>query len=108
YLLWAYQRVIWGEVTVEKNKLLPDASKRERMILALICLLALFMGVASPLFTRRMEATSQSLLQQMQRNRAYDARGGTSAPGPAVHATPGPAAAEALLRDSLPERRAQN
>ena len=30
YLLWAYQRVALGEVTVEKNRTLPDASTRER------------------------------------------------------------------------------
>ena len=30
YLLWAYQRVALGEVTVEKNRTLPDASPRER------------------------------------------------------------------------------
>jgi hypothetical protein len=35
YLLWAYQRVALGEVTVEKNRTLPDASNgRERLILA--------------------------------------------------------------------------
>ena len=33
YLLWAYQRVALGEVTVEKNRTLPDASRRERVIL---------------------------------------------------------------------------
>ena len=27
YLLWAYQRVALGEVTVEKNRTLPDASR---------------------------------------------------------------------------------
>ena len=117
YLLWAYQRVIWGEITVEKNKLLPDASKRERMILALICLLALLMGVASPLFTRRMEATSQNLLQQMQRNRAYDARGAAPAAAPLADHCPMPgmaasapdaAPAQLAQHDSLPERRAQN
>jgi NADH-quinone oxidoreductase subunit M len=112
YLLWAYQRVIWGEVTVEKNKTLPDASNRERVILALICVLALFMGIASPLFTRRMEATSQNLLQQMQRNRAYDARGAAPAAMPEHCATPAmaaaPAPAQLAQHDSVPERRAQN
>src|SRR5580658_735504 len=33
YLLWAYQRVALGDVTVEKNRTLPDASNRERFIL---------------------------------------------------------------------------
>ena len=54
YLLWAYQRVALGEVTVEKNRTLPDASRRERLILVAMAVEILFMGIASPLFTRRM------------------------------------------------------
>jgi len=65
YLLWAYQRVALGEVTVEKNKALPDASTRERVILVTMALVILFMGVASPLFTRRMEPATNVLLEQM-------------------------------------------
>ena len=52
YLLWAYQRVALGEVTVEKNRTLPDASTRERIILVTMALVIIFMGVASPLFTQ--------------------------------------------------------
>jgi NADH-quinone oxidoreductase subunit M len=69
YLLWAYQRVALGEVTIEKNRTLPDASRRERVILATLAVVILFMGVASPLFTRRMEASTDNVLQQMERVR---------------------------------------
>ena len=65
YLLWAYQRVALGEVTIEKNKTLPDASGRERFILATVAVVILFMGLASPLFTRSMEPSTNALLQQM-------------------------------------------
>jgi NADH-quinone oxidoreductase subunit M len=65
YLLWAYQRVALGEVTVDKNRALPDASKRERVILVAVAVAILFMGIASPLFTRRMEASVQNMLDQM-------------------------------------------
>jgi NADH-quinone oxidoreductase subunit M len=64
YLLWAYQRVALGEVTVEKNKTLPDASVRERIILVTMALAILFMGIASPLFTRRMEVSVNNILEQ--------------------------------------------
>jgi NADH-quinone oxidoreductase subunit M len=64
YLLWAYQRVALGEVTVEKNRALPDASTRERVILVTMALAILFMGIASPLFTRRMQASVDNVLQQ--------------------------------------------
>jgi hypothetical protein len=65
YLLWAYQRVALGEVTVEKNRTLPDASPREKVILWTMAIVILFMGVASPLFTRRMEPATNALLEQM-------------------------------------------
>jgi len=71
YLLWAYQRVALGEITVEKNRTLPDASTRERVILLTMALAIVFMGIASPLFTRRMEVSTNNLLQQM--NRVQDA-----------------------------------
>jgi NADH-quinone oxidoreductase subunit M len=64
YLLWAYQRVALGEVTVEKNRTLPDASRRERVILVTMAVAILFMGIASPLFTRRMEASVNNILEQ--------------------------------------------
>jgi NADH-quinone oxidoreductase subunit M len=64
YLLWAYQRVALGEVTVDKNRTLPDASTRERAILVVMALAILFMGIASPLFTRRMEASVDSVIEQ--------------------------------------------
>jgi NADH:ubiquinone oxidoreductase subunit 4 (subunit M) len=57
--------VALGEVTVEKNKALPDASTRERVILVAMALVILFMGIASPLFTRRMEPATNVLLEQM-------------------------------------------
>jgi NADH-quinone oxidoreductase subunit M len=82
YLLWAYQRVALGEVTIEKNRTLPDASRRERVILATLAVAIIFMGIASPLFTRRMSASTDLLLQQMQR--VEDA----SRPAPAPATTP--------------------
>lgn len=65
YLLWAYQRVGFGEVTNEKNRSLPDASGRERFILGTLAVAILFMGIASPYFTRPMEPATNALLQQM-------------------------------------------
>jgi NADH-quinone oxidoreductase subunit M len=74
YLLWVYQRVALGEVTVEKNKTLHDATTRERIILATLSVVILFMGVASPLFTRRMQASADRILQDMHQNRVIDVR----------------------------------
>ncbi len=74
YLLWAYQRVALGEVTVEKNRALPDASGREKLILAVMSVVIIVMGVASPMFTRRMAASTDNLLEQMNRPAAAERR----------------------------------
>jgi NADH-quinone oxidoreductase subunit M len=69
YLLWAYQRVALGEIRVDANRTLPDATTRERAILLSMAIMILFMGIASPLFTKRMEVSTNSVLHQMERAR---------------------------------------
>jgi len=74
YLLWSYQRVFFGELTVEKNRTLPDASAREKWILASMAVITLWMGISSPFFTRRFAAPSQNVLDQMQRQFPQEAQ----------------------------------
>jgi len=75
YLLWSYQRVFFGEITVEKNRTLADVSARERWILATMAVITLWMGIGSVFITGRTEAASQSVIEQMTRPpRAYDAQ----------------------------------
>jgi NADH-quinone oxidoreductase subunit M len=78
--LWSYQRVALGELSNEKNRTLPDASGRERLILVTVALAIVFMGVASPLFTRRMQTSTDTLVQQTKGLQRNDA---TRPPGPA-------------------------
>lgn len=92
YLLWMYQRVALGDVTVEKNKALPDATGRERVILVAMAVMIIFMGVASPLFTSRMEVSTNNLLQQMERVEAASRR---AYPPPVVRLAAVPAKNEA-------------
>ncbi|HVO58481.1 MAG TPA: NADH-quinone oxidoreductase subunit M [Dongiaceae bacterium] len=66
YLLWAYQRVFFGEVTVEKNKTLPDASERERFILATMSIVILWMGIGSSYITHRTEKAAEAAHEHMQ------------------------------------------
>ena len=75
YLLWSYQRVFFGGITQEKNSTLPDADARERGILLLMAVIMLWMGIGSPFFTRRIEASTQNVLQLMQRPQSYNAGG---------------------------------
>ena len=74
YLLWAYQRVWFGDITVEKNKTLPDASHREIGILVTRAVITLWMGVGSTFFTNRTAASSQAVLDQMQRSNPQEAK----------------------------------
>jgi NADH-quinone oxidoreductase subunit M len=67
YLLWSYQRVFYGAVTVEKNKTLPDASERERFILATMCAVILWMGIGSAFLTKRTAEATNTIRKQMER-----------------------------------------
>jgi NADH-quinone oxidoreductase subunit M len=109
YLLWAYQRVALGEVTVEKNRTLPDASTRERVILATLAVVIIFMGVASPLFTRRMEASTDAVLEQMQsiENASQAAALAHAAPPTATLPAPAAIAGSHPVLVTIGERRAQ-
>jgi NADH-quinone oxidoreductase subunit M len=71
YLLWAYQRVCMQQVTVEKNRTLRDASPREKFILGAFSVVILLMGLASPLFINRMEASTANLLLQTSPRGSY-------------------------------------
>ena len=68
YLLWAYQRVFFGEVTHQRNRELPDTSSRENWMLVTLAVVTLWMGIGSPFFTRRFGASCETVLQQMNRN----------------------------------------
>jgi NADH-quinone oxidoreductase subunit M len=102
YLLWAYQRVALEKITVEKNNSLPDATARERVILIVASVVILFMGIFSPLFTRRMDATTNALLEQMQQTASYEARARQAAPQTAISKPH-----ELAMRTVTVERRAQ-
>jgi len=101
YLLWAYQRVFFGEITHDKNRTLPDASSRERWILATMAVLILWMGLGSTFFTRRFAASSQNVLEQMQRSNPQEAVAPTL-PDPEVTSIVIPNGARNLLVLSSP------
>jgi NADH-quinone oxidoreductase subunit M len=65
YILWMFKRVFHGEVTHPENENLPDLSRREAAILVPLVVLALVMGVLSPLFTKRIEPAADALVRQV-------------------------------------------
>ncbi|HLA78061.1 MAG TPA: NADH-quinone oxidoreductase subunit M [Vicinamibacteria bacterium] len=92
YLLWMVQRVLYGEVTNEKNRSLPDLSLREWVVLGPLLALALFMGVASPLFTRSIEPSVNALVlkveSQQRATAAAAARAAEAKPAAAAPSQP--------------------
>jgi NADH-quinone oxidoreductase subunit M len=66
YLLWMYQRVIFGEVTHEENRTLRDLSPREWALMAPVLLFIVWIGVYPVAFTGKMEATVDALIAQVQ------------------------------------------
>ena len=76
YMLWMVKRVFHGEVTHPKNRKLSDLSLREAVILVPLVALAIFMGVASAYFTRRIEPAADALVLQVHdRTRSVAAAG---------------------------------
>jgi len=73
YLLWSYQRVFFGEITREKNRSLPDASAREKWILATMAVVTLWMGIGSTFITARTAAAAQDVIDQVEPQRPYEA-----------------------------------
>ncbi len=73
YLLWSYQRVFFGEITREKNRTLPDASAREKWILATMAVVTLWMGIGSTFITKRTAAAAQEVIDQVEPQRPYEA-----------------------------------
>ena len=64
YMLWMYQRVIFGKVTNPENERLTDLSMRERFILIPLVILIFWVGIyPKPLLDRIEPAVKQVLMQ---------------------------------------------
>lgn len=57
YLLWMYQRVFYGPIGHEENRNVPDIGGREQISLWPLAVMAVIMGVASPLFMKSIDAS---------------------------------------------------
>ena len=66
HLLWMYQRVIFGDITHEENRTLPDLSLREWVILVPVLACVIWIGVYPVALTGKTEASVQALIIQVQ------------------------------------------
>jgi NADH-quinone oxidoreductase subunit M len=65
YLLWMYQRVMFGEVTNEKNREMKDMSARELGVIVPLIVLAILMGVYPKPFFDTMRASVDRTLARI-------------------------------------------
>ncbi len=98
YLLWLYQRVMFGPVTNPANEHLPDLNAREYATLVPLVILAFWIGIyPKPLFTV-LERPVQLIVEQA--NPGYYGAERAAAPGAA--AAPAQAAAAGAPGTSMP------
>jgi len=65
YMLWMYQRVMFGELTKPENKVLKDLSGREILVLSSVTLFIFWIGIYPQTFLSRMEPTVKGYLTQV-------------------------------------------
>jgi NADH-quinone oxidoreductase subunit M len=65
YLLWMYQRAMFGEVTHKENQRLRDLAPREVAVLAPIVLAIVWIGVYPQPLLKRMEASTKSVVERV-------------------------------------------
>ena len=61
YLLWMYQRVFYGPIVHEENRALPDIDGREQISLWPLAVMAVVMGVVSPLFMKSIDHSAAEI-----------------------------------------------
>ena len=68
YLLWLYQRTMFGPITHEANKSLPDLNLREYAVLLPLVALAFWIGIYPKPFFAYIEKPVQRIVQQVNPN----------------------------------------
>lgn len=69
YMLWMIQRVLFGEITNEKNRNLPDLNLREKFVLVPLVILIIFMGVYPSFFLNRTAEQIKQIRTVVEKNK---------------------------------------
>ena len=96
YMLWMYQRVIFGKVTNPENAKLTDINAREKLVLVPLMILVFWIGIYPKPFLDRIEPSVRAVLTRVNQVRAAEAQ--AEASEPLVFSLPGDAPSES--RDS--------
>lgn len=67
YMLWLYQRVMFGTVTHPENKMLKDCSRREVLYMAPLIILMLWIGIYPKPYLRLIESSVMGTIQSLKR-----------------------------------------
>jgi NADH-quinone oxidoreductase subunit M len=70
YMLWMFQRVVWGQLTNPKNEELKDLSLREIAIFAPLILFIFWIGVYPSTFLNKTKATTDNFIAMMEKAKA--------------------------------------
>jgi NADH-quinone oxidoreductase subunit M len=70
YMLWMFQRVMFGKITNPKNLGLTDISGREFVVLAPILVFCVWIGVYPNTFLKPMEPSVKNFIQMVEKKRA--------------------------------------
>ena len=73
YMLWMFQRVVWGEVTHEANRNLKDLSIREWAVVVPLVVIMFWIGLYPKPFLEKTEASVKHLITQVQSRQAGNA-----------------------------------
>jgi NADH-quinone oxidoreductase subunit M len=66
YLLWMFQRTMFGPITKPENEKLADLSLRERLVFAPVIFLIFFMGIYPKPFLERIDPSAQAMVTSFQ------------------------------------------
>ncbi|MGD0264017.1 MAG: NADH-quinone oxidoreductase subunit M [Candidatus Methylomirabilota bacterium] len=79
YMLWLYQRTMFGEITKDENKALPDLDGREIATLVPIIAFCFWIGLYPAPFLKAMEVSVQNVIQTVEKGAAGKEVGPTAA-----------------------------
>jgi len=72
YMLWMFQRVVFGQVTNPANENLKDINWRERIILIPLVALIFWIGIYPKPFFDRIEPAAQTILNKVGKSQSVE------------------------------------